>query len=221
VQISELHPALASRLLARAAKTAGGPDAVPSYEQVEKALAMARSPRQRWSIGFPAGVTVAGRNRVLRVGLIPADRGRLRAVQLPVPGTLDFDGWRITARSGTRSPAEPGDQVLLLDAAVIRGNLTVRSRRDGDRMRPLGLGGTKKVQDILVDRKVPVETRDQLPLVCDDAGVLWIPEQCIDERATVRSEAAAIIQLTARRLIGSGGAATIKTRARGSRARKG
>ena len=54
--------------------------------------------------------------------------------------------------------------------------LTVRSRRSGDRMRPLGLNGTKKVQDMFVDAKVPPSRRELLPLLCDAQGqILWIP----------------------------------------------
>jgi tRNA(Ile)-lysidine synthase len=47
----------------------------------------------------------------------------------------------------------------------------------------MGLSGTKKVQDILVDRKVPAEQRDGVPLLCDDEGILWIVGHAVDERA--------------------------------------
>ena len=48
--------------------------------------------------------------------------------------------------------------------------LVVRGRRPGDRMRPIGLGGTKKLQDLLVDRKVPRGERDRIPVVVDASG---------------------------------------------------
>ena len=41
----------------------------------------------------------------------------------------------------------------------------VRAWRDGDRMRPVGLGGTKTLQDLFTDRKVPRELRRSLPVV--------------------------------------------------------
>ncbi len=54
--------------------------------------------------------------------------------------------------------------------------LTVRSRQRGDRVRPLGMGGReKKLQDVLVDRKVAREERDSLPLVVDSADkIVWV-----------------------------------------------
>ena len=46
--------------------------------------------------------------------------------------------------------------------------LTVRAWREGDRMRPVGLGGTKTLQDLFTDRKVPRALRHTLPVVVSD-----------------------------------------------------
>jgi tRNA(Ile)-lysidine synthase len=54
--------------------------------------------------------------------------------------------------------------------------LIVRTRERGDRLEPDGLNGTKKVQDMFVDAKVPRSLRDFWPLLADSAGrILWIP----------------------------------------------
>ena len=63
--------------------------------------------------------------------------------------------------------------------------LTVRSRLPGDRLQPYGMKGTKKVQDIFVDAKVPEHLRDAVPLlVCGD-DVVWIPGSRIAARFAV------------------------------------
>jgi len=66
--------------------------------------------------------------------------------------------------------------VCTLDPNACHGQpLVVRSREPGDRLTPYGMSGTKKVQDILVDAKIPEHLRDTLPIVtCGDA-VVWIP----------------------------------------------
>ncbi|MBD3922770.1 tRNA lysidine(34) synthetase TilS [Paenibacillus sp. PR3] len=62
------------------------------------------------------------------------------------------------------------------DADQLLFPLTVRNRRPGDRMSVVGLNGTKKVQDMFVDLKIPPSERDRMPLLVDAAGqVLWIP----------------------------------------------
>jgi tRNA(Ile)-lysidine synthase len=54
--------------------------------------------------------------------------------------------------------------------------LRIRSRLPGDLMHPYGLNGTKKVQDMFVDAKVPRSRRNSLPLLVNgDGQVLWIP----------------------------------------------
>ncbi len=85
-------------------------------------------------------------------------------------------------------------------SAVIRmpGPLTIRNRRPGDRFRPLGLDGEKKLQDFFVDRKVARRLRDGVPLIVDDDDrIVWVAGHGIDEafRVTDASQAVVILKL--------------------------
>ena len=71
----------------------------------------------------------------------------------------------------------------------------MRSRKPGDRLRPLGLGGEKKVQDILVDAKVPAEGRDAVPIVAAPWGVAWVVGHRLDERAAVTASTRSVLHL--------------------------
>lgn len=54
--------------------------------------------------------------------------------------------------------------------------LRVRTRKNGDRMKVKGLNGSKKVKDIFIDSKVPVNKRDLWPVVVDSKdNIVWIP----------------------------------------------
>jgi tRNA(Ile)-lysidine synthase len=75
--------------------------------------------------------------------------------------TLDVQTMR-DARSG-------GDVVPLPADAIVRG------RRRGDRIRPRGMRGHKKLQDYYVDRKVPRRERDAAPVIAVGGDVLWTP----------------------------------------------
>ncbi|MDW8106604.1 MAG: tRNA lysidine(34) synthetase TilS [Armatimonadota bacterium] len=72
-----------------------------------------------------------------------------------------------------------------LDADAVQGTLRVRNGRIGERFQPLGMPAPKKLSDIFTDRKVPRAERWRLPLLCDDAGILWIPTYTIAERAKI------------------------------------
>lgn len=63
---------------------------------------------------------------------------------------------------------------VYIDYDTIKGPLFVRYRQAGDRFRPFGMKGTKKLKNHLIDLKIPREERDRLPLVCDDHGIVWI-----------------------------------------------
>jgi len=59
--------------------------------------------------------------------------------------------------------------------AVEAGEATVRSRRPGDRLRPLGAPGRRKLKALLIDRGVPAEIRDRIPLLELAGRIAWIP----------------------------------------------
>ena len=54
-------------------------------------------------------------------------------------------------------------------------------------MRPLGLQAAKRLQDILVDAKVPRHLRDSLPVVSDGDEIVWIPGVMVSETKRVTS----------------------------------
>jgi tRNA(Ile)-lysidine synthase len=63
---------------------------------------------------------------------------------------------------------------LVCPAAVLQGRLRLRSWRAGDRIELLGLGGHKKISDLLQEKRVGVRDRPGVIVVEDDAGILWV-----------------------------------------------
>ena len=55
------------------------------------------------------------------------------------------------------------------------GPLVWRGRIDGDRYQPLGAPGAAKLSDLLINRKIPAEMRDALPVVLGGPEILWVP----------------------------------------------
>ncbi len=76
------------------------------------------------------------------------------------------------------TPPSPWHPPNLFEAYFDADEITfmaARSFQPGDRVKPLGLSGSRKVHDVFVDRKVPVAQRGSWPLVVSGAEVLWIP----------------------------------------------
>jgi tRNA(Ile)-lysidine synthetase-like protein len=123
---------------------------------------------------------------------------RIPETPLAVPGRIEVGG-RICEANIVRVPAELSHTTpdeAFLDAERAGAGLTVRSRRPGDRLRPLGLGGEKKLQDILVDAKVPAAERDGVPIICGPQGIMWVVGQCIDGRYALDRHSRQALHLT-------------------------
>jgi len=89
--------------------------------------------------------------------------------------------------------------VALVRRDRVQGSLVVRNRRPGDRFRPVGLNGSKKLQDLFVDRKLPRDERDRVPIVVDESDrIVWVAGYGIDEafRVTDPSQAVLVLRLT-------------------------
>jgi tRNA(Ile)-lysidine synthase len=100
-----------------------------------------------------------------------------------IPGEVELPELGLTLRV-RRSPVEPW--MLLGDPrragfSAAGEWATVRNRRPGDRLRPLGSPGTRKLKEILVDRRVPADARDRLPLLELGGRIAWVPGVTVDE----------------------------------------
>ncbi len=74
----------------------------------------------------------------------------------------------------------------ILSSANIVGDLYVRNRRVGDRI--LIHGVNKSVKKLLIDKKVPKEYRNIIPIICDSEGIVYIPFVGISDRVFTKNE---------------------------------
>ena len=93
-----------------------------------------------------------------------------------------------------------GEFIACLDADIVGAVPVVRTRRAGDRLQPLGMGVSKRLQDFMVDEKVPRAWRDRVPLVCSDEGIMWVVGWRISERAKVDAATARVLRLAFKRI---------------------
>jgi tRNA(Ile)-lysidine synthase len=101
----------------------------------------------------------------------------------------------IAVRVGlSRRPVEPwmlsgSPRCAALALPLAEGDrVTVRNRRPGDRIHPLGAAGSRKLKELLIDRRVPRRERDRLPLICVGERIAWVPGVTIDQRFRIAGE---------------------------------
>lgn len=125
----------------------------------------------------------------------------LPEVTVGVPGAVDTPVGRLTAEvlpadedTGVWT-AVAGRLHALCDADLAARRLTVRSRRPGDRVRPLHGRGSRKLQDILVDARVPRDLRNLVPVVEGEGTILWVPGFALDSERAIRRDTTRILHL--------------------------
>ena len=115
----------------------------------------------------------------------------LRRIPRPAP-SFEYElaaGETITLAEigATMSVSKEGQQPFMLPKGAAP-HFLVRNRREGDRFHPLGAPGSKKLKDFLIDRKVPAEQRDRLPLLLWNGEIIWIAGVEVSERFKVRDD---------------------------------
>jgi tRNA(Ile)-lysidine synthase len=116
-------------------------------------------------------------------GAIPVLRGKAAAAPVGAathePPSPDVRAWtegELILRRAAPPVALPTDRWSAVFDAEVFPQLVVRRVRVGDVIRPHGLGGRKKLQDVLVDAKVPRDVRGLMWVVALPSGeVVWIP----------------------------------------------
>ncbi|MHB1130826.1 MAG: tRNA lysidine(34) synthetase TilS [Chloroflexota bacterium] len=180
-----------ARLLPEAAVTLGA-------GHVEAVLALATAGRTGATVALPGGLQ-AQRSYdtiVLLVGQTEVEPLPSEPVALLVPGTTKVGVWTVKARL-CDAPCQGVADPLHVDFDLGRSGegLVVRRRRPGDRVRLAG-GGSKKLQDVFVDNKVPRASRDAVPVVAAGEVVIWAVGQTVDQLSRARADTGRILCLT-------------------------
>ena len=203
-----LPTALASRV-ARLALEAAAPGRFVARDHIDGVIGLCHG-REGASVALP-GQVARRLGAFVILGAAPeAAFSNSFRFPLSIPGDVQVPGWALAAEPAgvaaeVRLPPARGS-VAVVAAGPLHVPLAVRTRRPGDRFRPLGMGGhERKLQDLLVDRKIARADRDRLPLVVDrDDRIVWVVGQSIAEDFRVTAPEQPVILLKARRLGGPG-----------------
>ncbi len=174
LKLKKLHKAIRGRVLTMYYKSEIKQDAEKHFIDEMDALCF-KSARTGLKSGCFA-VSSGGRLKIIKQN---DESGRIYYTLDPKNGVLDCPLLKILPVKGKVN------KMLLknvIDCDKIIGNLTVRTRETGDKIKLSGRGCTKSVKKLLIDEKVPVFERDKLLLLSDENGVIWIDRFGISER---------------------------------------
>ena len=103
-------------------------------------------------------------------------------------GKLKIEGYGIIRSTSSKVLTEPKIHQHIVDAEKLPNNAVWRFRQEGDTFAPLGLGGTKKLKEYFIDKKVPQRMRNEIPVLAVGNKILAVADIEIADEIKVTSE---------------------------------
>ncbi|MHC1724524.1 MAG: tRNA lysidine(34) synthetase TilS [Syntrophobacteraceae bacterium] len=156
------------------------------------------SPGPGKSVHFPGGIEVVQEHAKLIIRRIQSHAPAVEPVSIEGPGIYQFGDLTLEIRvldvGNTSSAPMRAADFVIMDDAKVKWPLELRTWKPGDRFCPLGMKGTKKLQDFFVDSRVPKEERQRTALLCDSEKICWVAGLRMDDRVKVTAETTSIVQ---------------------------
>lgn len=200
--LKKFEAPMRSHLLRMAIEKVKGDLSELSYAHVHDILQKLNA-KEKWELHLPQGVYVSGsQGKILICSEKPGapDKKKYR-YELSIPGEIKIKelgrSLRAAVLDGYSSAQIAGadSKTAFVDYAALDKNLVIRNKREGDKFHPLGMKGSKKLQDLFVDEKIPMELRDSLPVVESGGKIIWVGGMRIDERAKVKNDTKKVVKL--------------------------
>jgi tRNA(Ile)-lysidine synthase len=199
-----LHPSLKRHLLRTSIESLLGNIKDIEAVHIEEIMGILGKPSGKKKI-LSGGLTFIIEHDTYKLGADPAELSPYPVLpgetRLNVPGETGIPGWDIYAKV-IEAPVniEGGDEFTTCFDFDKTGNaLSVRWRRPGDHFQPLGMEQTKKLNEFLIDARIPQAWRPRIPVVCSEEQIIWVVGQRIDERVKVTERTGKVLRLEFRR----------------------
>jgi tRNA(Ile)-lysidine synthase len=188
----DLYPSIFAWLHRRA----GAPYPAGEASLLELLRQLARGRRAACDCGGGWRWEAAGDLLMLRRPAAARERVPDFTYTLEIPGSLEIPEIAVRVCLSRRvvepwmfqgSPDRAGLALPLMEGDLV----TIRNRRPGDRIHPLGARGSRRLKEVLIDRRVPWHVRERLPLLCVGERIAWAPGVTIDQRYRLDGHATA------------------------------
>jgi tRNA(Ile)-lysidine synthase len=183
------------------ARSLEGDDQVVSFDTLVALENIAARSQSGSRVDIGSGITAVKEYRRLVVGRdLAMSEGY--EMSLALPGTTAIESAGRSFETSVLEDVPPSADLYrsgstaYFDFHKLALPLVARSWREGDRLVPFGLSGSKKVHDIFTDEKIPVTERARIPIVCDGEEIIWVAGVRRSERARITDETRTVLRIT-------------------------
>jgi tRNA(Ile)-lysidine synthase len=153
-------------------------------KHISSVLELFQNKRTGSTLDLPGGIIARVSYDELFIERSRSAREELPEVRITLGDSL-IPEWGLLIKVENIEKAETdgrGKFSVTIDGDKLEGEMILRQRRDGDRFSPTGLIGSKKLKDYFIDRKVPRDQRDTIPIISDSKGIVWVAGHSVDKR---------------------------------------
>jgi len=115
-----------------------------------------------------------------------------------VPGEVEWGSAVVRAELVAHFFAPDPRREAYVDARAVPGELLVRAPQPGDRFRPLGAPGARKLQDLFTDVRIPAAQRCSVPLVVSGDEIVWVCGVAVAEHGRIAPDTTGMVRLSLR-----------------------
>jgi tRNA(Ile)-lysidine synthase len=207
----EQHNALQREIFRLAIEKKRGSLKGISFFHVEKLIYMVETASVGSVMELPGGLLAKKSYSGVEIGYEKTAKPMqtaLSGTKIDVPGETCITQFniKIIASILPMCPQSTSPMTAVFDRHALMPPLYVRTRLPGDRFKPVGLNGTKKLKDFFIDEKVPRCKRDEILIFCDGGGIIWVSGYRQAEYARVNAHTTEYLQLTIEPMNSTGGA---------------
>lgn len=195
-----LHPAIQRRIIRMGVERVRSTLKRFSYSHLEGAIRLLEEDAVGKSLDWPDGLRILF--SYTTVSITRKEKKKWAEVQapLPVPGEIIFRGQKIVSemsatKDGNRA-WEEGKSFAWMDFDKVSLPFIVRSRKPGDRFQPLGMGSKKKLKELFINRKIPREDRDAIPLLISKGEIVWVGGVEVSDQVKISKETTMAVKVT-------------------------
>jgi tRNA(Ile)-lysidine synthase len=202
-ELLETHPALQRRLLRRGLEVACGHLAGFSFHHVDLLLGLCRSEGANREIHLPnLAIAEKSYGHVIIRPLRPTPEPFRH--EIPGPGfhyLRDLDHTLLMEETAGETPIRFGHDSsgAVMDRDCVSFPMLLRTVQPGDRFRPLGMRGSKKLKDVFIDSKISRSGRRLVPVLCDAHRIIWVVGHRIDDRVRVTADTRRLLRIEYRK----------------------
>jgi len=197
---NQLPEALQFRIVRHALMISSGTLRRISLRHVEDVISLVTGEKPQAQIHLPNGLVVERTYDILIFYVGVKEASSEYSYSLDGPGTfrLETQGYTVSVREIEKKefsdiPTSPWTAFLNGDRMTYP--LEIRNFRPGDRFIPFGMSGHKKLKDLFIERKIPLEDRIRMPILTNNDKPIWVCGIRIDDRYKVTDETKQVIRV--------------------------